>query len=167
MDPRWRHPYGLRLTLRHLMILVVYGAVASALFRRAKPELLTLLLPTTPLLLALIVLLFERPSPAKYWLVGLLASLFFPALVVWCDLSAWSYGQGQTWVLVWLLVLNSLGVVWLVRIGRRLPGRCPGCEYQSWLPLGRASKGLRWCASCGFTEKREVTRPRDPLGESR
>src|SRR3954468_18081177 len=101
MDPSWRHPYGLRLTLRHMMILVVYVALSSALFRRAAPEILTLLVPMSPPLLALLVLLFERPSPAKYWLVGLLASLFFPSLVVWCDLSTWMYVQNQIGLVIW------------------------------------------------------------------
>jgi hypothetical protein len=153
MDPRWRHPYGMRPTLRHLMILVVYVALASWMFRQAPPELLPFLLPVSPPLLALIVLLFERPSPAKYWLVGLLASFFFPALATWCDVMAWQYAPVPSSLLFGLFVINSLALAWLVRIARRWPRRCPDCRLRSLLPLGRRGKGLRWCASCGFTQR--------------
>src|SRR3954451_11580901 len=92
MDPTWRRPYGLRPTLRHLMILVVHFALLlgliAPLLRGGMYGVLTFLLPLSPPLLSLLVLVFDRPSPAKYWLVGLLASLFLPSLVVWVNLIA-------------------------------------------------------------------------------
>lgn len=160
MDPRWRHPYGLRPTLRHVMIGVVYVALASAWFRGATPGVLTLLLPLSPPLLALLVLLLERPGPAKFWLAGLIASLFVPALVAWSDLvalMAWSDLSAQ-WsgpievVILLALVVNAAGVAGLVRVATRWPRRCPACGLRSLLPLGRRARGLRWCVSCGARE---------------
>jgi hypothetical protein len=154
MDPRWRHPYGLRPTLRHVMILVVFAAVVSALFRGAPGEVVTLVLPLTPPLLAVLVFVFERPSPAKYWLCGLLASMFVPAVAAWFDLTAWRYGE-KTMVALALVPVNGLALVWVGRFVRRLPAACPGCGLRSLLPLGRRARGMRWCASCGFTERAE------------
>src|SRR4051794_39680798 len=100
MDPNWRQPYGLRPTLRHLMILVVHFALLSALVAplvgRGQFGLMTLLVPVSLPLLSLLVFLLDRPSPAKYWLAGLIASLFFPSFVAWCDGMAM-----VAWVLVW------------------------------------------------------------------
>src|SRR5437764_11097233 len=118
MDPNWRPRYGLRPTLRHLMILVVHFAVLFALIapllRGGLYGLVTFLLPLSPPLLAVLVLAFDRPSPAKYWFVGLLASLSFPGFVLWCDLIgvlAWRSGWWPVGVLLVLLVLNTFGVM--------------------------------------------------------
>jgi hypothetical protein len=165
MDPTWRQPYGLRPTLRHLMILVVHFALLFALvaplLRDGLYGVVTILLPLSPPLLVVLVLAFDRPSPAKYWLVGLLASLFLPSLVVWCDLIAvWALIRGSRQVaalLFILLALNSVGIWSIVRVVKRLPRRCPTCGLRSLLPLGRRSSGLLWCASCGF--QRRVARP--------
>jgi hypothetical protein len=157
MDLRRRHALALRPTLRQLMIVVGYAAVVSAL---AAPLLrsgatpierwtATLLVPLSPPLLAMLILLFDRPTPSKYWLVGLLASLFGPLFVLWYDaLSlAWSPGGGLGRVpLVVLVVLNLLMVASLARLAKRLLRRCPDCERRSLLPVGR----LLWCASCGL-----------------
>src|SRR5690348_14987455 len=140
MDPRWRLPYGLRPTLRQVMIVVVFVAVATALFRGAPPLVLSVLVPLTPPLLALLVALFDRPGPAKFWLAGLIASLFPPALAAWCDLWVWWYGGDQASVALALIVVNGLGLVGLVRVTRRLPRPCPGCGMRSLLPLGRRAR---------------------------
>ena len=169
MDPNWRHPYGLRPTLRHQMILVLHFAV---LFALVAPVLRgrwgagwTLLLPLSPPLLAVLVLAFDRPNPAKYWLVGLVASTFLPTLVVWCDLIwvvAWIQGARQFGAFaLLLLVLNAVGLWSIRRLARRLPRRCPECGLRSFLPLGDRSLRLLWCASCGFKER--VGRP-DSIG---
>jgi hypothetical protein len=139
------------------MILVGYAAVISALAApllrpSASPIerwIATLLVPFSPPLLAVLILLFDRPTPAKYWLVGLLASLFAPLFVLWCDaLSvAWSLGPGLGRVpFIVLVVLNLLMVASLGRLARRLPRWCPHCDRRSLLPVGR----LLWCASCGL-----------------
>jgi hypothetical protein len=160
MDPRWRHPHGLRLTLRHLMILVVYFAVLFALIapleRGGHYGLMSFLLPLTPPLLALLVVVFERPGPAKFWFAGVLVSLAFPAFVAWADLIglfAWTAGvaPGEGWVV--LVVLNLFGLASLAWFARRLPRRCPGCGLKAFLPLGgRFPRVLWWCASCGFRQ---------------
>ena len=59
MDPHWRHPYGLRPTLRHMMILVVHFALLSALARLLRSGVyggLILVLALSPILLALLLL---------------------------------------------------------------------------------------------------------------
>jgi hypothetical protein len=152
----------LRPTLRHLMILVVHFALLfgliAPLLRGGMYGVLTFLLPLSPPLLSLLVLVFDRPGPAKYWLVGLLASLFLPSLVVWVNLIAalaWILGSRQVgaFLLILLLVVNPVGLGSVVRLARRLPRRCPECGLRSLLPLGGRSSGLLWCASCGFRER--------------
>jgi hypothetical protein len=141
------------------MILVVHFALICALARLFRSGIyggLILTLALSPTLLALLVLVFDRPSPAKYWLAGLLASLFLPSLAISFDLLAAAAG-GYIWrnrgSLLILDVVNVLGVVALFRVAWRLPRRCPECGLRAWLPLGRRSTPLFWCASCGFREK--------------
>src|SRR4051812_308856 len=90
MDPSWRRSYGLRPTLRQLMIAVLAAALMSALIapslRSGLDPMAALLLPFSFPLLAALVFLLDRPGPAKYWLVGLLGSLFLPALALGFDL---------------------------------------------------------------------------------
>ncbi len=159
MDPHWRHPYGLRPTLRHLMILVVHFALLSALVRLLGGGLyggLIIVLALSPPLLSLLVLVFDRPSPAKYWLAGLLASLFLPFLAISLDVlaaSSWWYFQENGARLVILLSTNAAGVISLIRAAWRFPRRCPECGVLAWLPLGRRSAALLWCAACGSRER--------------
>jgi hypothetical protein len=141
------------------MIVVLDVALLSALARlfgtRASGGLF-ILLALSPPLLSLLILVFERPSPAKYWLAGLLMSLFFPSLVVSLDVLAaeiWWYVQESRGILLFLLVMNVIGVVLFIRAAWRLPRRCPECRFRAWLPLGRRSAPLLWCASCGFGDR--------------
>ena len=166
MPPAWRRPYGLRPTLRHLMILVVGAAVLSALAAPLRPQMgngvtFFLLLPLGPPLLATLVLLLDRPGPVKYWLVGLLGSLFLPACFAALDglalLWVWSRGLPgpgsppvRGGLIASLVVANLFGLVELARVVRRLPGRCPECGRRAVLPLA----GLRWCATCGEKVRR-------------
>jgi hypothetical protein len=109
-----------------------------------------------PPLLSLLVLVFDRPSPAKYWLAGLLASLFLPSLAVSFDVLAagsWWYVQKSQGILFLLVVMNGIGVVALIRLAWLLPRRCPECGLRAWLPLGRLTSALLWCASCGYRER--------------
>jgi hypothetical protein len=144
-----------------MMILVLNFALLSAV---AAPFLrggglvslvATLALPLSPALLAILIALLDREGPAKFWLAGLLASLFFPALVAWFDvMAAWVGMPGPKDVgLPALAVLNALGVVSLRRALGRLPGRCGACGRRSLLPLSLGADGLRWCASCGLRLK--------------
>jgi hypothetical protein len=170
MDSRWRHPYGLRLTLRHLMILVVHAALVATMLRGLPRELVTLILPLSPPLLALLVIGLERPGPAKYWLAGFLASLFVPALVAWSDvamLMIWVSGQVQVdlgLVLLVVLVVNAVGVFSIVRSARRLPGACPDCGLRCFLPLGRRNQAMHWCASCGHVVRTAPARVSGRIG---
>jgi len=159
MDPSWRYRHGLRPTLRHLMILVLGVALMSSLVAPlARPGsstadwLLILWLPLTPALLSVLILVFDRRGPAKFWLAGLIASLTLPAVVAWADGIAWWFDAWRTWAAP-LAVLNALGLAILVRLVRWLPRRCPACGLRSLLPLGRRATGLRWCASCGYSRR--------------
>jgi hypothetical protein len=103
-----------------------------------------------------LVLVFDRPSPAKYWLAGLLAALFLPSLAVSFDIlaaAAWCYFQKSQVIVPLLFLLNVIGVVILIRVVWLLPRRCPECGLRAWLPLGRWASTLFWCASCGFSER--------------
>src|SRR4051812_21062968 len=123
MDPNWTRRYGLQPTLRQLMILIVHFApdfsLATPLVRGRIFGLTTLLLPMTLPLLSLPILSLDRPTPAKYWLVGLLASLFLPSLVAWCDelaVKAWR-NLGHL-IGIWFLlpVLNAWGIASIARV---------------------------------------------------
>ena len=97
MDPNWRHPYGLRPTIRHLMILVLDVALLSALARLLGGGIhgnLFILLALSPPLLSVLILVFERPSPAKYWLAGLIISPFLAFLAV--RSTSWRRAPGGT-----------------------------------------------------------------------
>jgi hypothetical protein len=160
MDPNWRHPYGLRPTLRQLMILVLHFALLFALtaplLKSNAQAALALMLPLSPLLCSLLVIVFDRTSPAKYWLAGILIALCAPALVGSFDILVmeWWWPQQQNpAIMVTLLIANACGFVLLVRVAHRLPARCPECTLRSWLPLGRSAAPHYWCASCGFTER--------------
>jgi hypothetical protein len=161
MDPHWRHPYGLRPTLRHLMILVVHFALIFGLIARIPQgirheSMVFLLLPGSPPLLAVLVLILDRPSPAKYWLCGWLASLSFPVFVLWCDsigVFAWRDGWWNSAMTPILFLLNTFGLVALFVLLGRLPRPCPDCGWRSLLPLGGFKPRIFWCASCGFQQK--------------
>jgi hypothetical protein len=159
MSTDWRRPYGLRPTLRHLVILVLGAALASSVafpaLRGGSPLLASFVLPLTLPLLSALVLLFDRAGPVKYWLSGLLGLAFLPALILWVDAVALTFGGSAAFLMnrglsteagvAGLALLNVLGVLTLSRLLGRLPRRCPACGRRSLLPLGR----MRWCASCG------------------
>jgi hypothetical protein len=141
------------------MILVVHVALLSTLVRLFDRGLyagLIVLFPLSLPLLSLLVVVFDRPSPAKYWLAGLLASLFLPSLTISADVLAavyWWFIEDNRVVLIVLLFVNVIGVLSLIRAAWRLPRRCPECAFRACLPLGRRSNALFWCASCGCRER--------------
>jgi hypothetical protein len=141
------------------MVLVLAVALLSALVRLIHGGIhggLSILLAMSPPLLSMLVLVFERPSPAKYWRAGVLISLFLPALAVSLDVLAagyWWFVGERPGILVLLCLANVVGVVALIRVAWLLPRRCPKCGLRTWLPLGRRSAPLLWCASCSFRER--------------
>jgi hypothetical protein len=158
MASRWHQTGGLRPTLRQLLILVLFFALVSAVMvpplKSGSYLIASFVLPFTLPILAVLILLFDRRGPIKFWLVGLLASLFLPAVVVWVDamvaialgpqITQWSVSSAQGIVI--LVILNSLGISVLFRVRRYWPRRCPECRSRALLPLGR----VQWCAACGF-----------------
>src|SRR3954467_14307639 len=83
-------PYGLRPTLRHQAILVVYFALAFAVVAAAlrhdpvggleQGVLGALLL--TPWILGILFLLLDREGPVRNWAVSSVLMLFAPALAL-------------------------------------------------------------------------------------
>jgi len=68
--------------------------------------LMTLLLPVSLPLLSLLIFLFDRPSPAKYWLAGLLTSLFLPSFVAWLRRAGGrGMGSRRTHAAMWVLLI--------------------------------------------------------------
>jgi hypothetical protein len=157
MASKWRQTYGVHPTLRHLSILVLFFALLSAMVVPALKSgsylIASFLLPLSLPMLALLVMLLDKPGPMKIWLAGLLAYLFLPALVAWVD---WMAAVTEFPALVTqevtapvaiciLVLINVPGVLALYRLFGRLPRRCPECRLRALLPLGR----LKWCAACG------------------
>lgn len=164
MNSTWSQPHGLRLTLRRIMIAVavvaVLSAVASPLMKPGTSGydrlMASLVLPFAPLMLAVFLFLFDRAGLVKFWLTGLLASLFLPAFVAWFDVTAWLLLSRTQWRVALPLVvgLNVLALLVLYRIFKRYtPGRCPECGRRAVIAIGRTKNGLRWCASCGWKPK--------------
>src|SRR5262249_52091350 len=89
---------GLRPTIRHVMILNAYFAILFwIVFAAARRPLnlpgrlgvlfpYALALPVSPLIVTVLVMLFERRGPAKKWFVALCSRLILPALALWLDL---------------------------------------------------------------------------------
>jgi hypothetical protein len=131
----------------------------------------TPILLISPPLLALLVMIIERPGPLKNWCVSFLNLLFFPALVLNHDVqSLLDYvHRGTAPALLPMLVLNGMVFAYvLVYRGRLVPNRCPACQRRALIPLMRLFKNEKrssntcWCASCGgkfWKDKEGAWRP--------
>jgi hypothetical protein len=192
MVPGQSHNAGLRFTLRHFIILSVYGAVLFKViiplvryagYHRIGPVVIAGLLFTPPLL-ALLVAFIERPGPLKNWAISLLLCLYFPVLVLNHDIVVVrAYLASGTHPSVWATFLINAVILTgtLPYLGRMVPRPCPTCRRRTLVPLLRLSKTDKrtaktcWCASCGakFWKDREgnwrverrttwVDEPREP-----
>jgi hypothetical protein len=162
MATEHRLPPELRPTLRHLMIGIVYFSIVFAVaapFLRSSPSwsvlvAVSLILPASPVVLAVLILVLDRPGPARRWLPHMLAVLFGPVLVLWFDLyevAARARGT-RNLDLIYLAVFNGLGVLEAIRFWRNLPRACPACGFRGLVRTDARLAGPRSCASCGHVE---------------
>lgn len=159
-------PRGLRLTIRHQMILVVYFALVLMIVNAQHAKagsvgwedgtLWALLL--SPWILGGLVMLLDQPGPIRNWAVSGLLMCFSPALTIQHDYYALK-GLIETGriahplqsLLFNAFFLGSFAVYWY-HMGI---ARCPQCERRALIPLmrlwGQAPRTTktRWCASCG------------------
>jgi hypothetical protein len=181
--------YGLRPTLRHLLILNAYFAILLAILLPvsrlpvALPGVWAMLfpyslaLPVSPLIVTVLVMLFEQPGPAKKWLVALSSRLVLPSLALWLDLliavqmatGVYRFKAGPFLI---VLLLNAFLVMFaLVQLPPLIPSKCPRCGTRTLLPVRIYLRSLqgqheaRWCARCGRTFRGdEEVEPRASLG---
>jgi hypothetical protein len=112
----------------------------------------------SPWVLTLLILVFDRPGPIKFWAAPLVLFSFSPLLALCYDgVILMNYLNHQVRPnLVVGLVVNGLFigsfVVYVINMG---PVACPGCGRTSLIPwmtlwgrVRRFSK-TRWCACCG------------------
>jgi hypothetical protein len=118
----------------------------------------SLVFMVSPLLLGVLVMIFERPGPLKNWWVSFLNLLFFPALVLNHDVvSLLNYVQhGRAPALLPALLLNGMVLAFVLVFRDRLfLGSCPNCRRWTLIPLMRLFKNEErssntcWCAACG------------------
>jgi hypothetical protein len=161
-----KRPEGFRLELRHLAMVVVFFAlfttvlipVANRLGARGILNPPLLLLVTSPWLLGVLILVFERKGPLKYWAAPLLLSLIAPAMATCHD---WRFLQGDfrshtaREILDTLLLNVALIGAFTLFVLRMTPLRCPECANCTMIPLRglwgpeQRTVNTRWCAACG------------------
>jgi hypothetical protein len=178
--PRGGRPrrHGLKLTLRQMMKLVVFGAIASAtvtpMLRFAQmgavgwPFAILLDAVAVPIVLAIAAFPLVQRGSLRDWVIRLLlltsmsviigaaiytlvwASTGPPALNIWAGsmLNAMTVGFIRA-------VLVILVIPFIALLGKVVPTRCPTCQTLTLLPDGisvdpskSGPQRTRWCASC-------------------
>jgi len=176
MDPNPHRTYGLRPTLRHLMILVLYGAALCAVFtssfRQMPPtlkgviELFSFSVFFSPLILWILFRLLDRPGPVRDWIVGVLISLFLPCMAIHFTLTIFVIRPGRhSMTFMIFTLLYVLFLTWYVLhhvVPTLWPSLCPTCGVRSLIPLKDRLRRIppvpqqtRWCASCGSKYRRQ------------
>jgi hypothetical protein len=159
-------PLIFHLRLRHLAIIATFFAIFLGILtplarelgarRVLNPPLLLLLL--APWLLAVLILVFERKSPLKFWLAPLLLSLLGPALAIghnWLVVESWlKFQTAPNLVVTFVLNIVLIGTFTFFA-AEMSPRRCPDCKRLTMIPLrgfwgpGMRTPNTRWCAACG------------------
>ena len=157
---------GLRLRVRHLLIVVAYfaillGILVPVLKHYGSSGMINAtqaILIVSPWLLGILVLVVERKGPVKYWAAPLLLSLTSPALAIchdWVILDMWRRSGVAPHAIVSLLINFVLIGSFSLFFASMFPGCCPKCGHRSLIPLrdvwggGRRMSKTRWCGSCG------------------
>lgn len=158
-----------RLTLRHLMLLVLASAIPLAIVATALRDSSQLWvvrlgsgLTVLPMLYAAIAMLLARRGPLRDWIItALLAAqtgLCFVLLTVFLAIIGFTgmpLGLGPVMAIVVVMAGFAGCFVYLLR--RLVPRRCPGCARTRLLRYGRATVPRvpnrsfpAWCCvSCG------------------
>jgi hypothetical protein len=158
--------YGLRFTVRQQMILVSSLAILFALcshFQKtsgSEPSvnLMSWAIVLEPWLFGMLLLLFDRPGPAKNWMVLCVFTLFSPAIAIAHDsivIAQWTKSGNVSSPAVTFLFnvffFGAFGAFWR-SMG---PATCPACGRWSLIPLvnlwgqTKRTEKTRWCATCG------------------
>ncbi len=164
------------LTLRQMMKLVVFAAVASLclapMVRWAEvgavswPFAILMAAVAIPLVLAIAAFPMVKPGPLKDWLIRalLMTSLgvilgaaiysLFCASVGPQSLNLWARSTGITVGFLWVVIV-ILGVPFILLLKELVPGRCPACKKWRLLPDAMirvppqaASERAYRCLSC-------------------
>lgn len=159
-------PSGLRPTLRHQMIAIVYFAVIFAIVdavrKRGIAETLGVMtacgLLLTPWILGVLVMVLDRPGPQRNWTVTSIFMLFAPGIALYYDsvTVATYWRTGTIYSVPLTLFMNlfffgSYAIYWKATG----PQTCPLCNKWALIPLVRLSgptrrtEKTRWCAACG------------------
>lgn len=168
------HQRGLRFTLRHQIILVAWLSVLFAVLSHVLKshdadlgrDVMRVVLLLSPWVLGLLILALDQPGPVRDWQTAAVLYWFYPALVIYHDVSivrgAIVTGHVPNLlpaVVFNLLILGSSAVFYQ----RMRPCRCPSCGDRALIPLirltGQSRRILqtRWCASCGQLFWRDAT----------
>ncbi len=151
-----------RLTIRHLMILIVFAAILCATYvstTHGKPIKSARLLLSpfgatllfSPMILALLLVLFERRSPFKYWLVifcfaGLMGPVWF-CLLLWLNHESRRAGLAE---IPWGFYVFCIFLFMCLMIF--IPISCPGCKRRSLVMLlllfDRPNDQKHYCLRC-------------------
>jgi hypothetical protein len=144
------------------MIVIAYFAivfaVAAPFLRSSQPwsvlVAISLILPASPVVLAVLILVLDRPGPARRWLPHMLAVLFGPVLVLWFDIYEVAARVRGTQNLgpFSLAAINGIGVLEAIRFWWNLPRTCPSCGRRGMVRTDGRLAGPRSCASCGHVE---------------
>lgn len=144
-------PFRPKLTLRQMMKLVAFGAVASLCLapgiRLAGPGgwpfVLLLEAVAVPLVLALVAFPLVRKGPLKDWLVRALLTVSVGFALGWAvALLAWVINFHASrrvpidypFVSGIVVVIIVLGSALALLLRRVVPGRCPECQQPTLLP---------------------------------
>ncbi len=167
---------GLRPTLRHLMILCLFVALICAFITLGDPwpqpipfddrAMIGLaVLSATSFVLPVLILLLDRPGPARNWYALLIFSTF---MIVSMAVATWflyySVIRHRPWGLSKCLVYASplLIVAAFARVIHQFfPAVCPRCGRRSLVPVEAKKRGplqVLWCACCGVRSSRSGAR---------
>jgi hypothetical protein len=184
MGPRIPQPYGLRPTLRQLMLVVLgctlflgllsmesrKGAIRDEGWLGAFWGSIML----APGLIALPLCFLDRPGPVREWSVKCWLSLVLVTLTLISlgQLAGFGWTDQGTFRLVLHALILVCGCIGTVIVYRSLrPARCSSCGRLAVIPLidspvkpqdPRAQSG--WCAACGQDYRRKGLAPWEPVG---
>jgi hypothetical protein len=185
MGPRKPQPYGLRPTLRQVMLVVLgctlFLAILSLESRKgAFPGqgwvgAFSGSIMLAPGLIALPLCFLDRPGPVREWSVKCWLSLVLVMMTLLSlgELAGFGWtGQG-TFMLVFHALILVCGCIGTVIVYRSLrPAQCSSCGRWAVIPLidypvkpedPRAQPG--WCAACGQDYHRKGLATWEPVSE--
>jgi hypothetical protein len=161
------HGPGLKPTLRHLMILILFSAIMSALIApmyredqapsaRDKVVVAFGLGAATSLLLPALIMVLDRPGPTRTWYA---VAVFWISMLALMGGAWWIVADSGLYprprfingYLKWIVYL-AIPLVAVRCVCRLAPAGCPSCGRRTLIYAGQSAWGpplIRSCASCG------------------